>query len=75
MNPELMKEIISSDKIMILPKEKNLAAVFFSLFKKGLVATEGNQWKHRRKLLSKVFTYDFITSQIPMMGKIIDEVF
>ena len=71
----MLKEILSPDKVMILPKEKKIIEVFFSILPKGLVAIEGNEWKHRRKLISKVFTYDFIISHIPMMSKIADQVF
>lgn len=31
----------------------------------NLLLSEGNFWKNRRKLLSTVFNYDFITNQIP----------
>ena len=72
MNSELLMEIMGPEKVMILPKEKNLAEVFFSLVKKGLIAVEGNEWKHRRKMISKVFTHEFIASQIPLMCTILN---
>lgn len=63
------------EKVMILPKECKMAEVFYSIVKNGLVAVEGKKWKHRRKLISKVFNYDFITSLIPEMVHIANRVF
>lgn len=36
--------------------------------------SEGNDWKEKKKLLSKIFTYDFIIDSIPRMANIADEV-
>jgi len=50
---------------MILPKEKKIVEVFYSIIRKGLVSIEGKKWKHRRKLISTVFNYDFIIALVP----------
>jgi len=60
---------------MILPKENKIIEVFFSILRKGLVAIEGKKWKHRRKLISKVFNYDFITALVPEMIELADSIF
>ena len=60
---------------MFVEKEKSIYQVFFSIFNKGILLVEKSKWKHRRKLLSSIFNYDFITSQIPMMIKIADTAF
>ena len=60
---------------MILPKENKIIEVFFSILRKGLVAIEGKKWKHRRKLISKVFNYDFITALVPEMIELADNIF
>ena len=36
---------------------------------------EGTPWKNKKKVLSKIFNYDFITSQIPSIVSIADNVF
>lgn len=41
---------------------------------KGIVMAEDQEWKKRKKILSKVFNYDFITSQIPNISVIADKV-
>ena len=38
LNAEMLKELMSPDKVMILPKEKKIIEVFFSILPKGLVA-------------------------------------
>lgn len=40
----------------------------------GLVFSEGNEWKMKRKIMSTVFNYDFIKSKIPIISKITKEV-
>jgi len=40
-----------------------------------MLVSEGIDWKNKRKVLSNVFNYDFITAHIPMMAKIADNVF
>ena len=67
--------MMGPEKVMILPKEKSLTQVFYSLSKKGLVDVEANEWRHRRKLISKVFTHEFIISRIPMMCTIASQAF
>ena len=37
------------------------------MLKRGLVFIEKDVWRHRRRILSKVFNFDFIGSQIPVM--------
>ena len=75
MNPDLVKEILSAEKMFSFNKEKETASVFFAFIKKSLIAIDGTEWKHRKKLLSKVFNYDFIASHIPTMVRIADTVF
>jgi hypothetical protein len=74
-NPELILEITGPEKVSILHKKLDSAEVLFSIMKKGLVSIEGNEWRHRRKTLSKIFNFDFITQYIPMMARVADKVF
>ena len=48
---------------------------YYSVIRKGIVCTEREDWRHRRKILSQVFNFDFIVSHIPMMATIADQVF
>ena len=49
--------------------------MLFSFVKKGIDSVEDDYWKKKKKLLSKVFNYDFIVSQIPVMAKVADITF
>ena len=75
MNESLIKEVATAEKIAVLPKVKGLYDVLFTITRKGLTRVEGDEWKHRRKLVSQVFNFDFITSHIPMMVKVANQVF
>jgi cytochrome P450 len=46
-----------------------------NIIKPGLVTAEGQEWRNRKKVLSKVFNYEFIVSQIPEMVAIADRTF
>lgn len=74
-NEELIKELLGPDKIMTMPKDAKVTELFFAVIGKGMSLSEGNQWKHKRKLLSQVFTHDFITALIPKMVTIIEQTF
>lgn len=75
MNFSLIKEIISFDKISILSKVPTGFEGIRYVLDGGIVYTEKDKWKNRRKILSKIFNFDFITSQIEMMVKVADSIF
>ena len=75
MNANMIKEMMTSEKMMVLHKEKDLNQVLFSTITNGIIGLEGDDWKNRKKMLSKVFNHDFITGHIPMMINIADKVF
>lgn len=60
--------------MMTLHKVVGIYEVFYSWIKHGLVCMEKDAWKHRKKMLSEVFNYNFITSHIPLMANIVDKV-
>jgi len=37
------------------------------MLKRGIAFIDKDVWRHRRRILSKVFNYDFIASQISVM--------
>lgn len=40
-----------------------------------MVFTEGDLWKNKRKLMSKVFNFDLIRENIPKIAEICDKSF
>ena len=74
-NEELIKEATKMDKVMIVEKCHGTFETLFTFIKHGLLSIEKDVWKSRRKIFSQVFNFDFITSHIPMMINIADEIF
>lgn len=60
---------------MYLSKRPSDYLSFSSIFPKGLIFLEKDDWKHHRKIISKVFNYDFIVEQIPTMIAVANKVF
>ena len=71
----MIKEGLGPDKFIHLEKQKAISETYYWIIKKGLLAIEGDEWKNRRKIISHVFNFDFITYNIPMMSQIADDVF
>ncbi len=44
-------------------------------FGKGLALTEGEEWKRKRKLFSKIFNFDLVKENIEEMSQICDRYF
>lgn len=75
MNFDLIKEVVSADKIWILPKVPLGFSALKVQLEGGIIFTEKKEWKNRRKILSKIFNFDFITSNIKMMTRASDMIF
>jgi cytochrome P450 len=75
LNPQMIKEMLAPQNVQKMPKFIDFIGPFRSLSPKGLPSLENNSWKFHRRILAKVFNYDFITSQIPMMISIADQLF
>ncbi|CAD8068225.1 unnamed protein product [Paramecium primaurelia] len=45
-----------------------------SVGQKGLVLSEGDRWKRQRKLLGTAFTFEKLTSRLPMINQVIEKV-
>jgi cytochrome P450 len=69
-NPEFIKEFHSGNTPYIYTKIEMLVAGTKAAFGEGLVFSEGEMWKNKRKLLSKVFNFDLIKENIPKIVEI-----
>ena len=72
-NPELAKELTTMDKVMSLPKYTKVFQLVVNFAIKSLLFMEKEDWKHRRKLLSKTFSFEYLVSRIPDMKRIIGD--
>ncbi len=64
---KLVRGYFDKDIQLKVPKMNAGFEVFCYLVKKGIAFLETKLWKNRRAILAKVFTFDFIVSQIPTM--------
>jgi cytochrome P450 len=64
----LIKEFLSGSTPYKYPKISMMVEATKAAFGNGLVFSEGDIWKQKRKLLSKVFNYDLIQENIPKIS-------
>ena len=60
---ELVKEYYMPDKVYTQKKAKELLPFLGA----GLASAEGIEWKNKRKVLSSVFNFELLKSNIPNM--------
>ena len=73
MNPDLLREFFTADKVYIYKKHEKIHGTFSTLGGRGVVFSEFGEWKKKRKTLNNVFTFDFIKGMIPMIAKETDD--
>jgi hypothetical protein len=74
-DPELIKEFYEKqmEGYYIASLSSPTVSSLKSLLGKGLLFSEGEEWKMKRKIMSHVFNYDFIKSKISLISKICQE--
>lgn len=68
LNLKLGRDMLSAEKVAILPKVQFLFKILLKKFGEGLVFVEGEKWKNRRRLISKAFTFDFLIGLVPRIA-------
>ena len=59
-NPDLLKDLFAPDKVAIYPKYNILMDGVRELLGEGIAFSEGAQWKHKRRVISKAFNFDLL---------------
>lgn len=74
LDPPLIKEFYEKQMDGYYIKSMNSPFVLSLkyLIGNGLVFSENEEWKTKRRIMSSVFNYDFIKSKIPLIAKICD---
>ena len=72
-NPKLMKRFFSPDNIYIYPKYPVFIRNMQRCLGHGIVFSEGDEWKKKRKIISSVFNYDFIKANIPKILRLCND--
>ncbi len=68
-NPDFIKDFYSVDKHYEYPKAERVVKIFSRIGGHGLPLSEGNVWARKRKILNKVFNFDFVKSQTDKIAK------
>jgi cytochrome P450 len=68
-----MKEFYSGNTPYKYPKLEMLIAGIKAVLGEGLVFSEAEMWKNKRKLMSKVFNFDLIKENIHKIAEICDK--
>ena len=71
-NVDLLKEILAPDKVDIYHKTRWTFPGTALVLGEGLLLSEGNAWRRKRKILSSMFTYDMLLANIPTITAIVD---
>jgi cytochrome P450 len=69
-NPELVKEFYQNNNENNYVKADVITSSFKMLVKHGIIMKEGQEWKLRKKIISSVFTHDFLVHLLPEIHKI-----
>ena len=71
-HPDFLKDFYSVDKHYEYPKSIRPIRLFTRVAGKGLVFSEGEVWHRKRRILNKIFNFDFIKSQSGYIAEICD---
>ena len=74
LHPDLVKELLSFEKQMIFQKTK-LELDCFRRLGIGIVFSEGEAWKKKRKIVTEIFNFDFLQKLSPKIALICDNAF
>lgn len=72
LNLKLGREITGADKLMVLLKSKFQFSVLMRTFGKSLLFAERQEWKSRRKLITKVLNFDVLMGLVPHIADVCD---
>ena len=71
-HPDLQQDFLSAEKTPFYQKEYAAQLALGRLINEGLLLSEKDAWKGRRKILSEVFNFNFIKSLNPKIARICD---
>ena len=69
--PEMLKDILQPQ--IMQPKYRTVFGYFTRAFGFGLLFSEKEVWKAKKKILNQVFNFDFIKSNIPKIMEVCDK--
>ena len=73
-HPELQQEFFKNENLPNYRKAAFEKDIFELASGTGLIFSEHENWKMKRKVLNSAFNFDFLTSLAPKIARICDEV-
>jgi cytochrome P450 len=68
--PDLIREVLSPDTILKYKKLDLLVKGIKGVFGDGILFSEGDIWKNKRKIISKTFNFELLRENIPKISGI-----
>ena len=68
LKPELIREYFAPGNHFNFPKAKTFTYKLFTMLGSGLLFSEGDNWKNKKKILNLVFNYEFIANLCPKIN-------
>ena len=68
-HPQLLKDVYSINALDACPKDNEEIGNVIRTFGNGLIASEGKEWKNKRKILNEVFNFEFLKSLTPKIAE------
>lgn len=72
---ELLKKFYEPESAYKLVKDLKLSEGVRMTLGEGIIFSEKDIWKRKRKIISKAFNHDLLIKNIPIISKITDETF
>ena len=72
-HPDFIKDFFAVDKQYEFPKSKSVVEVLAKIAGKGVIFSEGQEWRRKRNIINKVFNYDFLKSLTHSIFRICDD--
>lgn len=74
LHPDLVQEFFSAEKVKYQTKTEFEKGTTGRILGDGLVYSEGNVWKMKKKVLTEVFSFDFLKSESTKIASLSEKV-
>ena len=72
-HPDLIKEFYNQENNDSYPKKSDMLGPLRRLIGDGLIFSEGNRWKTKRKILNRVFNFQLLKAITGKVAEICDD--
>jgi len=72
-HPDFIKDFYSTEHLYDFPKLKMMSKPIERAMGSGIPFSEGDIWKKKRRIITKVFTFEFVLSKIEKMRQLCEK--